>query len=39
VHPHPQRALSDGPNMIDFGELERLLRQVKKIDKIVKSLL
>lgn len=36
VHPHPQRALSDGPNMIDFSELERLLRQVKKIDKIVK---
>lgn len=36
VHPHPDHALSDGPNMIDFGELERLLKQVKKIDKIIK---
>lgn len=37
VHPQPQRALSDGPNMIDFGELERLLKQVKQIDRIVKK--
>jgi len=38
VHPRPEQALSDGPNMIGFAELERLLKQVKKIDKIVKSL-
>ena len=37
VHPKPKRALSDGANMIDFGELERLLKQVKQIDRIVKS--
>ncbi len=37
VHPKPDQALSDGPNMIDFGELARLLKQVKQIDKIVKS--
>ncbi|MCX5702522.1 MAG: 3-deoxy-8-phosphooctulonate synthase [Candidatus Omnitrophica bacterium] len=32
VHPEPDKALSDGPNMIDFKELERLLKQVKKIE-------
>lgn len=37
VHPHPDQALSDGPNMIDFSELERLVRQVKKIDRVVKK--
>jgi 2-dehydro-3-deoxyphosphooctonate aldolase (KDO 8-P synthase) len=37
VHPHPKRALCDGPNMIDFDELEKLLREVKAIDKIVKD--
>jgi len=36
VHPRPQQGLCDGPNMIGFAELERLLKQVKKIDKIVK---
>lgn len=33
VHPHPDKALCDGPNMINLKELERLLRQVKKIKK------
>jgi len=37
VHPQPDRALCDGPNMIDFRELERLLKQVKQIDKVIKS--
>lgn len=37
VHPQPHRALSDGPNTIDFNELEKLLKQVKEIDKIVKE--
>jgi 2-dehydro-3-deoxyphosphooctonate aldolase (KDO 8-P synthase) len=36
VHPQPQRALCDGPNMIDFGELEKMLKLVKQIDKVVK---
>ena len=31
VHPHPDKALCDGPNMINLKELETLLRQVKKI--------
>lgn len=38
VHPRPEKALSDGPNMIDFDELERLLREIKSIDKIIKGL-
>jgi len=35
VHKDPDRAPCDGPNMIDFGTLEKLLRQVKKINRIV----
>ncbi|MFQ5543783.1 MAG: 3-deoxy-8-phosphooctulonate synthase [Nitrospiria bacterium] len=31
VHPDPANAPSDGPNMIDFGGLDRLLSQVKRI--------
>lgn len=33
VHPHPDKALCDGPNMIDLGELETLLKQIKKIEQ------
>ncbi|MFH1245803.1 MAG: 3-deoxy-8-phosphooctulonate synthase [Candidatus Omnitrophota bacterium] len=36
VHPEPDKALCDGPNTIDFQELEKLLTQVKKIDRIIK---
>jgi 2-dehydro-3-deoxyphosphooctonate aldolase (KDO 8-P synthase) len=32
VHPDPDKALCDGPNMISLKELEKLLRQVKKIE-------
>lgn len=32
VHPDPQSALCDGPNMIDLKELEKILKQVKKIE-------
>ncbi|MFC1804936.1 3-deoxy-8-phosphooctulonate synthase [Candidatus Omnitrophota bacterium] len=32
VHSQPDKALCDGPNMINFSELESLLRQVKKIE-------
>lgn len=32
VHPHPDKALCDGPNMISLKELENLLRQIKKIE-------
>lgn len=32
VHPQPDKALCDGPNMISLKELEALLKQVKKIE-------
>lgn len=31
VHPEPEEAFCDGPNMIDLRALEKLLKQVKKI--------
>jgi 2-dehydro-3-deoxyphosphooctonate aldolase (KDO 8-P synthase) len=31
VHPEPDKALCDGPNMIDLKELEKLLKEIKKI--------
>jgi 2-dehydro-3-deoxyphosphooctonate aldolase (KDO 8-P synthase) len=37
VHPSPDKALCDGPNMIDLEELERLLREVKKISQALKK--
>jgi 2-dehydro-3-deoxyphosphooctonate aldolase (KDO 8-P synthase) len=33
VHPEPDRALSDGPNMVPLSELRSLLLQVKQIEK------
>jgi 2-dehydro-3-deoxyphosphooctonate aldolase (KDO 8-P synthase) len=36
VHPSPDKALCDGPNMIDLKGLEKLLKQVKKIETAVK---
>ena len=38
VHPDPDHALSDGPNMIKLDELENVLKPIKEIDQIVKSL-
>jgi len=35
VHPEPDKALCDGPNMIDLETLEKLLRQIKKIDQVL----
>ena len=37
VHDCPDQALSDGPNMIQFSELEDLLRQIQAIDLVVKN--
>lgn len=37
VHPHPEAALCDGPNSQPLDELEPLLRQLKKIDNIIKE--
>jgi len=36
VHENPDKAPCDGPNMITFKMLEELLKDVKKIDNIVK---
>lgn len=36
VHPDPDKALCDGPNMINLEELEILLKQAKKIEKALK---
>lgn len=33
VHPDPDNAPCDGPNMIDLKSLEKLLKQIKKIEK------
>ncbi len=38
VHPEPDRALSDGPNMLPLDDLEDLLAVLKEIDAIVKGL-
>jgi 2-dehydro-3-deoxyphosphooctonate aldolase (KDO 8-P synthase) len=35
VHPDPDKALCDGPNMINLKDLEDLLKQVKKIEKVL----
>ncbi|MDR7239968.1 3-deoxy-8-phosphooctulonate synthase [Neobacillus drentensis] len=37
VHPDPDQAMSDGPNMIKLDDLEELLSKVKEIDQIVKK--
>lgn len=36
VHPHPAKALSDGPNMLALHRLKKLLIDLRAIDKIVK---
>jgi 2-dehydro-3-deoxyphosphooctonate aldolase (KDO 8-P synthase) len=35
THPQPDRALSDGPNMIPLGEMEGVLREVLSVFKAV----
>lgn len=35
VHDNPDKALCDGPNMIDLKSLEKILKEVKEIDRIV----
>jgi 2-dehydro-3-deoxyphosphooctonate aldolase (KDO 8-P synthase) len=36
VHDNPEKALCDGPNMINIKELENLLRKIKKLDNLAK---
>jgi 2-dehydro-3-deoxyphosphooctonate aldolase (KDO 8-P synthase) len=35
VHPHPDKALCDGPNMIDLKELNKILKEVKIISEVL----
>ena len=37
THPRPDRALSDGPNMIPLAEMPALLRQLLKVFNAVKK--
>lgn len=36
AHPDPDKALSDGPNMMRLEEVAQLLKEVKEIDRIVR---
>lgn len=38
THPDPEKAPSDGPNMIPTGEFEALLREISAFDALSKSL-
>jgi 2-dehydro-3-deoxyphosphooctonate aldolase (KDO 8-P synthase) len=37
VHPNPEEALSDGPNMVKLSDLERILKDLKEIDRLIKK--
>jgi 2-dehydro-3-deoxyphosphooctonate aldolase (KDO 8-P synthase) len=37
VHPNPDKALCDGPNMIRLDEVKKLLTTVKALDELIKS--
>lgn len=37
VHPNPDKALCDGPNMISLDELVPILRQLKEIDNVIRG--
>lgn len=38
THPNPSKALSDGPNMVPLADMERLLKELMAIDRIVKGI-
>lgn len=37
THPDPEQALSDGPNAWPLDRMEKLLKQIKQIDELVKA--
>ncbi|MFN3868590.1 MAG: 3-deoxy-8-phosphooctulonate synthase [Hyphomicrobiaceae bacterium] len=37
THDNPDKAPSDGPNMVPLGQFEQLLRELMAIDRVVKS--
>jgi 2-dehydro-3-deoxyphosphooctonate aldolase (KDO 8-P synthase) len=39
THPNPDRALSDGPNMVPLAELPRLIEQLKRLRSLVNEIL
>lgn len=38
THPEPDKAKSDGPNMVPLSDLEKLLKQVKKIHEAARGI-
>lgn len=38
VHPNPDNAMSDGPNMVNLAKLEEVLKPIVEIDALVKNL-
>lgn len=38
VHPEPERALCDGPNMIKLDDMPELLKSLKAVDELIKHL-
>lgn len=37
VHPNPDQALSDGPNMVQLDKLEEVLKPIIEIDQLIKK--
>ncbi|SVC59562.1 uncharacterized protein METZ01_LOCUS312416, partial [marine metagenome] len=37
THPNPDKAKSDGPNMLKLSQLSELLKQVKTLDRAVRQ--
>ena len=37
IHPEPEKALCDGPNMIRLGEVEKMLIAIKAIDGLLRD--
>lgn len=37
THPHPEKALSDGPNAWPLGKMESLLKMLVSIDQLIKA--
>ncbi len=39
THPNPERAMSDGPNMVPLAELPQLIEQLKRLRSLVNEIL
>jgi 2-dehydro-3-deoxyphosphooctonate aldolase (KDO 8-P synthase) len=38
AHPHPEKALSDGPNSIKLGDVEKLVSSLNRVDRLAADL-